>query len=91
MEVMFLEEIPWEDHHHQSSFLPPCHMVEEYFTSNVSYDIVMNPQSPILTCSVDSEGNLCNITKTMPMDILVKPGVSEKIYIGQNYSSSELQ
>ena len=76
MEVMSLEEIPWEDHHQQSSFLPPFHMVEENFASDVSSDIVTDPQSSILTRGVESEGNLCNITKTMPVDILVKLGVS---------------
>ena len=43
MEVMLLEEIPWEHYHHQSSFLPPCHMVENHFASMVSSDIVLNP------------------------------------------------
>ena len=82
MEVMSLDEMPWEDYHHRSSFLSPCHMVEDHFTSMVSSDIVLNPQSLILTRSVDSEGNLCNITKTMPLDISVKPGVLENIFIG---------
>ena len=82
MEVMSLKEMPWEDHHHRASFLPPFHMVEEHFATYVSSDIVMDPQSLILTCSVESKGNLCNITKTMPVEISVKPSVSENIYIG---------
>jgi len=91
MEVMSLEEISWEDHHHQSSFLPPFHMVAEHFTSIVSSDIVTNRQFPILTRSVDFEGNLCNITKTMPVDISVKPSISENIFIGQYSSPKEVQ
>ena len=91
MEVMSLEEMPWEDHHHRSSFLPPFHMIEDHFTSRVSFDIITNPQSLILTRSIESEGYLCNITKTMPVDISVEPGVSENIHIGQNSSSSEVQ
>ena len=86
MEVMSLEEMPWRDHHHRSSFLPPCHMVEEHFTSNVSSDIVTDPKSPILTHNVEYEGHLCKITKTMSMYISVKPGISEHNYIGQNSS-----
>ena len=43
MEVMSLEEMPWEYYHHRYSFLPPCHMVEDHFTSKVSSDIVTNP------------------------------------------------
>ena len=91
MEVMSLEEMPWEDYHHRSSFLPPCHMVEEKFMSTVSSEIVSNPRSPTLIHGVESEGNLCNINKTIPVDILVKPGVSEIIQIGQNYSPLEVQ
>ena len=82
MEVMLLDEMPWEYYHHRSSFLPPCNMVENHFSPMVSSDIVLNPQSPILTRSVDSEGNLCNITKTIPIDISVKLSVSENISIG---------
>ena len=57
----------------------------------VSSDIVTNPQSPILTRNVDSEGNLSNITKTMHVDISVKPGVSENIFIEQNSSPEEVK
>ena len=88
---MSLDKMPWKDYHYRSSFLPPCHMVEDHFTSMVSSDIITNPQSPILTHSVDSEGNLCNITKNMPMDISAKPGISENIFIGQNSSPEEVQ
>ena len=76
MEVMSLEEMPWKDHHHRSSFLPPCHVVEEHLSSAVSSDVVTDPHSLILTHDVELEGNLCNITKTISVDISVKPGVS---------------
>ena len=82
MEVTSLDDIPWEYYHHKYSFLPPSHMVEENFTSMVSSNIVLHPQSLILTHSVDSEGNLCNITKTILVDISVKLGVFENISIG---------
>ena len=54
-------------------------MVEEQFASTVSSDIVTDPQSLILICDVESEGNLCNITKTILVDISVKPSISENI------------
>ena len=66
-------------------------MVEDHFTSMVSSNIVLNPQSSILTRSVDSEGNLCNITKTMPVDISMKLDISENIFIGRNSSPKEVQ
>ena len=74
MEVMSLEDTPWKDCHHRSSFLPHCHMVEEKFASMISSDIKPNTQSLILTCEVEYEDNLCNITKNMSVDISVKPG-----------------
>ena len=88
---MSLEEMPWKNHHHRSSFLPPFHMVEDQVTSMVSSDIVLNPQSLILTRSVDSEGNLYNITKTMPVDISVNPYIFENIHIGQKSSPEEVR
>ena len=61
-------------------------MVQEQFASVVSFDIVTDPKSPIL--NVKYEGNLCNITKTVPIDISVKPSIPENIQIGQNSSHS---
>ena len=55
MGVMSLDEMPWEDDHNRYSFLPSSHMVEYHFTSMVSSDIVLNPQSLIITHSVDSK------------------------------------
>ena len=88
---MSLKEMPWRDHHHRSSFLPPCHVVEEHFASTVSSDVVKYPHSLILTRDVKSEGNLCNITKMILVEISVKPGVSEHIQIAQHYSPSKVQ
>ena len=45
----------------------------------------------ILIRDAESKGNLCNITKTMLVDISVKPGVSENIQIGQNSLASKVQ
>ena len=39
----------------------------------------------------DSEGNLCNVTQTIPIDISMKHGVVEHIHIGQNCSTSEIE
>ena len=41
-----------------------------------------NPQPPVLTRDVESEGNLSNITKTIPIDIPMKPDILENIQIG---------
>ena len=90
-EVMSLEQMPWKGHHHWTSFLPPFHVLEDNFATVVSYDVVMDPQSPILTRDVKSEGNLWNITKTMLIDISVKPSISNYIQIGHNSSHFKVQ
>ena len=45
--------------------------------------------SPILLQDTDSEGNLCNITQTNPIDISAKLDVIEHVHVGQNYSTDE--
>ena len=66
-------------------------MVEEHFTSTLSSNIVTNPQSPVLTHDVESEGNLSNITKNVSIDISLNPGVIENINVGHNSSPSDLK
>ena len=66
-------------------------MVEEHFASMLSYDIVTDPWSAILTRDVESKGNLCNITKTIPVDISVKPSILENIQTCHNSSPPEIQ
>ena len=79
LEVMCLEEWPWEDLHHRASFLPNLTTVEKDIKSIITTDIVQHPQTPILIDDVFSEGNLANISVTMSIDISVKPGVVENI------------
>ena len=66
-------------------------MVKEHFALAISSNINVDPQFPILTRCVKSEGNPCNITKTILVDISVKPCVLENIYIGHNSSPSKVQ
>lgn len=46
---------------------------------------------PILIHEVFSEGNMGNITQTMPIDISIKPGIVENIHIGVTCSPEEIQ
>ena len=46
---------------------------------------------PILTHEVLSEGNLKNITQTIPIDISVKSGIVENIHVGVTCSPDEIQ
>jgi hypothetical protein len=43
------------------------------------------------TCDVLYEGNLGNISPTIPLDILIKPGIVENVHIGASFSSDEIR
>ena len=89
MEIMSTNEPIWEDHHHRSSFLANTSSVDHDFASLFTTDIVKTPQTPILWQNKDSEGNLCNITQTNPIDISAKPYTLEHVHVGQSCSTEE--
>ena len=68
---MCLGELPWKDHHHQSSFLPNLDMVEHDLKSIISTDVFQNPKAPIFNQDSISERNLGKTTLIITIDILV--------------------
>ena len=84
-----MDEPIWEDHHHRSMFLPNTSSGSHDFASLFPTDIVNVLQIPILLQDTDSEGHLCNITQTNPIDISANPDVIEHIHVGQNCSTDE--
>ena len=91
MEIMSTNELVWEDHHNRSLFLPNTNSSDNDFVSLLGTDIVDNPQTPVLLQDSESEGNLCNITKTVPTNISVKSGTIEHVHIGKNYLIAETE
>ena len=77
-----MNESVWEYHHHRSLFLPNTISTDNDFVSLLGTDIVETLQTPVLLQDFESEGNLCNITKTTPIDISIKPGTIEHVHIG---------
>ena len=59
-EVLCVDDPPWEDLHHRSSFLPEINRFESDFSSIFSIEYVKEPQSPMK--HPDSELNLGNIS-----------------------------
>ena len=82
---MSMNESIWEYHHHKSSFLPNTSSIDNDFVSLLGVSIVDDPQTPILLQDSESEGNLCNITKMVPINISFKSRTIEHVHIGQNY------
>ena len=66
-------------------------LVKPDFLSFITFDIIENPHSPVLMQGANSEGNLCNVTQTIPIDMLVKIAIFEHVHIGQNYSAVEIE
>jgi hypothetical protein len=55
MDIMSLEDTPWDDGHHHSSFLPKIETIESHLESSFPYEEIENSQTPILIHDVLSE------------------------------------
>ena len=55
LEVMTLDEMPWNNTHHHSTFLPSFDKIENNFSSLFSSETLNDPQNPISTLSSSSE------------------------------------
>jgi hypothetical protein len=75
MEMLSIDDLPWDDNHHQSSFLPPLEEIHQDIQSIFPPDVTKALQSPILTQDSLSEGNMGNISTTITIDISIKEGV----------------
>jgi hypothetical protein len=89
MEILSIDNLPWNDNHHRSSFLPPLEEIQD-----IRYvfppDVIEDPQSPILMTDTLSEGNMGNISTTVMIDISIKEGVMENINLGANCTPDEV-
>jgi len=86
MEVMSLEEPPWIDTHHRSSFLPcPTFMSTTFEESSFPFPTSM------MTHEVWLQGNFGNITQMMPTDISIKPCIVERVHIEVYCSPDEIK
>ena len=79
-----------EDLHHRSYFLPDLSKIEnQEFHMRLSADVDI-PLNPWPREGVFAEGNMENISATIPINISVNPDVMENIYIGANCSPEEI-
>jgi hypothetical protein len=84
MKMLNIDNLPWDDNHHRSSFLPPLEEIHQEIHSVFPPNVTNSPQSPILTQDTLSEGNMGNISTTIVIDILIKEGVVKNINLGAN-------
>ena len=79
-----------EDLHHKSYFLPELSKIENpEFHVRLS-EGVGQPVNPLPKEGVFAEGNMANISATIPINISTKPDVVENVYIGANSSPEEI-
>ena len=74
-EILSSNELPWDDLHHRSSFLPDLDKLENDFSSIFSINYVKEPQNPTSIIHSDSEKKLGNISTTRPIEISIKPRI----------------
>jgi hypothetical protein len=86
MEVMDSVDEPRHDMLHYAYFLLDLERLEDDIKILASTDNFERYQPPIMTHDVFPKGNLADILKTIPIDILVNPIVMEHIMIGAYYS-----
>ena len=86
MEAMTETEKPWE-YLHQISYsllnLDNMHIIEHDLNNSVGYGWYCIPLS---THDVLAEGNMENVSKTIPINISKTPGVMENVLIGADCS-----
>ena len=83
---MNILEQPWEDMHHRSSFLFKLDSLEVKNDNFYLDDDMERYQFPIQTYNVLSKENLENISKTIPINISIKPGIVENVNMGASFS-----
>jgi hypothetical protein len=80
-EMTYFERL-WEDMHHNLYFileLDKMEVAEKYLIIPRDFHWY---ESFIPTCDVYAEGNIENISKTIPIDISIKPSIIENVMLG---------
>jgi hypothetical protein len=90
MSVMSMEDTPWDDGHHRSILFLEQHTIESYQWISTPSTVVVISTIPESTHDMFYEGNLSNISPTIPLDISIKPGVVENVHIGASCSHDEV-
>jgi hypothetical protein len=81
MSVMSMEDTPWDDGHHRSILFLEQHTLESYQRISTPLTVVVISSIPKSTHDVLYEGNLSNISPTIPLDISIKLGIVINVHI----------
>ena len=91
IEAMSRVETPWEELHHRSYFLPELDRLEREDFRAVLSERVGIPMVPLICPSQMADGNMANMSSTIPINISCDPGRIRNVYIGEECSHAEIQ
>jgi hypothetical protein len=87
MIMSVLDDTPWDDGNHRSILFLEQQTLENYQRTFDTFNCCCCiPPFPGSIRDVFAEGNLSNISPTIPIDISVKPGIIENVHIGASCS-----
>ena len=84
-------EPPWEELHHRSYFLPELDLLEHEDYREILRQKVGRPMIPLSSPGQMADGNMENISSTMPINISHNPGTIDNVYIGADCSQDEIR
>jgi hypothetical protein len=90
MIMSVMEDTPWDDGHHRSILFLEQHTLENYQQISTPSTVVIISTVLESTQAMFAEGNLSNISTTIPIDISIKPGIVENVHIGASCSPDEI-
>jgi hypothetical protein len=90
MIMSVMEDTPWDNGYRRSILFLEQHTIENYQWILTLSTVVVISTVPESTHNVFSEGNLSNISPTIPLDISFKPGIVKNVHIRASCSSDEI-
>jgi hypothetical protein len=90
MEIMSVEETPWDDGHDCSILFLESNTIKSYQQISNPSSVINIPPVSKPTPDVLYEGNLGNISPTVPLDISIILGIMENVHIGSSCYPNEI-
>ena len=90
IEAMSGVEPPWEELHHRSYFLLELDRLEREEFREILSQRFGSPMVPLSSPGLMADGNMENISSTIPINISHDPGRIENVYIGAECSHAEI-
>ena len=78
-------EPPWEELHNRSYFLPELDRLEHEDFREVLSEIIGSPMVPLSSPGPMADGNMANISPTIPINMSRDPGKIENVYWGRMF------